>query len=896
MKGLAVAVALALALLAATPCAATRLEPVERPDDQLLVLELLLDRFLLRDALLAYHDGEHLLLPLGEVASALALAVEVDLGEGSAEGWILREGRVFSLDSVRREVLVDGRRERLAEEDLVELHVDDLYVEARLLERWLPIAFEVDLLASRVLVHSREPLPLERRLERRRLWRQVGTAPSEASGALYRREAMPYRLVDWPAVDHQMVMSLRSDERGARTSMRSNLLAAGDLFHLESELAVAWTGGDGASPPEARLKLGRRDPDAALLGGLRATEVSFGDLLTPGRPLVSQESWARGVRISNFPLDRPEEFDRITLRGDLPAGWEVELYHNEELRDFQVVGEDGRYELVDVPLYVGLNLLRLVFHGPQGQVRERRERYLIGPDMIRRDEGYYRVALQEQRFFAEYERGLRRGLSLSSRIESLPVEGERHTYVGVGLPMAAGGVLGRVDLAADVEGGWAGRLSAEGALNARLRFRVDEEFFDGLVSEEAGDEDPLRRRGRWRLDGRFFGGGRRPLKLALAAAFRRRLSGAAETTWTSSLSTRLGRISLSHGLEHGERRLVRGGPTSRSLSSSILAAGRFGSVRARAGMLFDWRAGSLTQISVTVDQRWSESLSSRFQVRHGLDPGDLEEDSQEAPAVPVAVPDAVSAGLDWHLRRVTLGLSAGWEGGGALEHDRLRMAFSMSYSLRRNPLSRRLRMSSRPSATQGAVAARVFLDHDLDGRYGAGDEPLPGVRFRTGGGGRPDATDEDGVVLLSGLEAHRPVDVGLKIASLEDPFWVLSREGVAVVPRAGRVMAVDFPVFLSGEVDGTVWIERGGREIGVAKVAVELVDPRGAVTARTTSAYDGFYLLEKVPPGHYRLRLDAAELGRLGVPPPPEREVEIGADGTVRSGLDFHLGKLPDVR
>ncbi len=292
----------------------------------------------------------------------------------------------------------------------------------------------------------------------------------------------------------------------------SSALAAGDLLGLSGELSLGLAGGDRRPAPALRWTLGRHDPEGGLLGPLRATRVSFSDLFSPRRPLLCRQGTGRGLEISNFPLGRPSEFDRTSLRGDALPGWEVELYHGENLIDFRVVGEDGRYELSDVPLFYGFNVLRRVFHGPQGQRREKVERLWIGPELIRAGRSHYRFAVLQpsrgqgehpqlgargqgehpqlgatalaaadagsggeilpgttagdiagsapgavHRYFFELERGLRHNLSVGIRLDSLPLADGRHTYTGLRLWGSAKGFLGGVDLVADNRGGWAGR-------------------------------------------------------------------------------------------------------------------------------------------------------------------------------------------------------------------------------------------------------------------------------------------------------------------------------------------------------------------------------------------------------------------------------------------------------
>ena len=64
----------------------------------LLILNLQLDGSTLSDGLMAYQDGPQILLPLGELARLLTLAITVQPGAGSASGYVLSEERTFGLN------------------------------------------------------------------------------------------------------------------------------------------------------------------------------------------------------------------------------------------------------------------------------------------------------------------------------------------------------------------------------------------------------------------------------------------------------------------------------------------------------------------------------------------------------------------------------------------------------------------------------------------------------------------------------------------------------------------------------------------------------------------------------------------------------------------------------
>ena len=65
-------------------------------------------------------------------------------------------------------------------------------------------------------------------------------------------------------------------------------------------------------------------------------------------------------------LERASVFDRIELRGDLPDGYEAELYSNNVLIDTAATGQGGQYRFLNIPVEFGLNVSRLILYGPQG--------------------------------------------------------------------------------------------------------------------------------------------------------------------------------------------------------------------------------------------------------------------------------------------------------------------------------------------------------------------------------------------------------------------------------------------------------------------------------------------------------------------------------------------------
>lgn len=869
-----------------TPAA---LDPVTRPDDQLLIMELRLRDSVLSDGLFAYPGKGGLLLPLGEFVRALEFPITVDPENGRASGWYISENRLFSLDLLRREVVVDGRPQRF-DRNLVELHEDDIYVDTRLLAKWFPVDITFDLSNLLVKLESREPLPMELRLERE--GRRRVAAGRRGPGVVYPGVEAPYQWAGWPAVNLSAEAGYRKDSlgEGAFTG-RYNLLAGGDLLKHEATLFVAGNNDQGVD--QARFEMGRKDPDGELLGPVGATEYAFGDIAMTPVDLIARSRFGRGAQISSFPLDRVGQFDRTTVIGDLPLGWEVELYRNDVLLDFQTARDDGRYEFTDVPLLVGLNILTLEFFGPQGQRRTEIRRILVGQGQVEPGKAHFRLAANQQdenllpvdgsdtlsvtdaalqgeaRALAEAEYGISRNVSVAGSVATIPLASGRRTYGSLGLRTGFGPVYSRLDVIRDSEGGMAGKFGAQISMPLNLSFLADHSEFRDYLSETIVDDGDLPvRSSNLRLDGVVSSGQQFRLPFTFGATREQSESGATDTILTNRLSTVVKRVSFSNNLEW--RKLDTATLDSTTLRGTFLAGGRVYRTSLRGELRYDVQPESrLTTATLTSETRFRNGINARLGVQRTF----------VAPTL-----TTVSAGLSRTFDFASVGITGSWSNDGAWNG-----LLSYTTSFGRDPQTGEWHVSAKPAADYGSASVRAFLDNDLDGVFGPDDTPLQGVVFDSGIRRVDAPTDRDGVAYLSALPAYRDMNLTISPQSLEDPYWVSDPEGYRIRPRPGYTTIVDFPVVVTGEVDGTVYLQRDGAMTEVADVALQLVGDDGSVVGETTSVFDGFFLFEFVRPGRYRLRVDPEQLARLDLAAEGERSVVIEGSGTIVSALQILL-------
>ena len=618
-----------------------------------------------------------------------------------------------------------------------------------------------------------------------------------------------------------------------------------------------------------RLTLGRHDPDGGLLGPLQARTALFGSVPLPGMPNVAPSSpTGNGLLLSNRPLGQPTSFDRHTLQGPLPPGWDVELYYNNALVGFQQSRPDGKYSFEDQPLAYGPNEFRLVFHGPLGQLRVERQSFLLERSAVPRgalyyDLGAHRDVRGREHALAQFEWGLSEHFNAVGGWQRVPLfDGSRRDYANLGLRAYWKGLIATSDAVRADDGGTLAQLGlktrfgnvAVSASHARL---------DGFSSDFfSKTTDPVRSRSELRAEG-VGAIGTQYFPLALQLRQDRLASGMRNTDVTGRVSTYRDGIALTNALRW------------QSLGGKEVADGVFQVSRRVAGV------GLTGQLQYTLAPDaavGSAAVSSDYYLSDGylLNLG-MTRMFQNREL-------RLSGALNKSLGSYGLGINAFYSNRGDYG---LGLQFFMAMGL--EPRSRRLMFEAQPMANMGAASVRVFLDKDLNGRLDGEDEAIPGAGFTINGANYALRTGQDGIAYLPRLHAHQHTDIAVDPSTLLDPQWQPKVAGVRVVPRPGKVSELEFPVNLTGEVDGTTYLYADGARRAIGDLQLELVDMSRKVVATMASAADGYFVITGIFPGDYFLRVSPEQLKRLGLTDTGMHLITIGRDGTILNGRDLDV-------
>lgn len=854
---------LVFALLLAALCGVARAE--EAPE---LLLEVRLGQHLLSDGIGAFQQGPQVLLPLGELARLLTISIHANPAEGYASGVILDQQRGFQLDLHDQVVVRNGVRETY-DAALVRRRADDIYIAASLLSRWLPVDLDIDLATLTLKVRPREKLPLQARLER---LQRMGSASAMAANPGYPRVPVPYRMARIPFADQTLAVESRRSPGKSDHATSYSAYVTGDLLGTEAALYI--NRARFLQGPQARLTIARNDPDAALLGPLRARTVQAGSVASAAVPNIALGSaFGNGMLVSNRALGLPAQFDRHNLQGDLPPGWDVELFFNDALIGVQPSRSDGRYSFENLPLNYGANEFRLVFHGPLGQTRVERRTFLLEQSMMAPGQLDYTVSVQRderggehrgERSTAMFDWGVGKRLTASAALVRMPLQGEARSYASVGVQSYLDNLIVSAAASRASGGGSLAQIGVKtriytgnGASNGALALAASRSVTRDFVSEfYLPVTDQVRTRDEIRVDGALAG-----LPVAVQARRERLASGRDNLELNARVSAYRSGTAISHGLRW------------QSLGGRKHADGQLQVSRRMAGV------GISGQLHYAIEPDWklaTLALSADKHLAGGYLVSGALTRTFDQPRY------RFSAALNKSLGRFGMGVN-GWYS----RRGEYGAGLQLFMATGRDPGRARWMTEAAPMAGSGNVSLRVFLDKNRNGVMDGADMPIPGVGFLVNGATVLARTGEDGVAWIGRLTPNQHADITLDPATLEDPQWHSALNGMRIVPRPGSVGELDFAVHMTGEIDGTTWLEENGARRAAGELELELIDGAQAVVARTVSSADGYFVIEAVAPGAYALRITPAQLKRLGLRAPPVRLVHVDADANFVNGQDL---------
>lgn len=844
-------------------------KPVNWPEDDLLICELILGRYTVSKEIAVYVTEKGVMLPLGAISDAMEIPVEVRPEEGLASGYLYDKSNVFELNFNQNTGVIFGKKIAL---DTVKTTAtyDDIYVELNTFAEWFNWKMEFSRFDMKIVVTPMKKLPIQMRWEResgaRPATKTMAKAPSN-----YPVIENEYQYATLPQTDIRIANSSSFKPNGTSSSISYTFLMSGDLMKMNG--FIYHNGRDGSGEGVTNITLGRVDPDGVLFGPVKATSFQIGNVSLPGSMIFPSTGNAIGFRISNRPTYQPEYFNFQNIEGVLPAGWDVQLFRDNELIGYVTSNAENRYLFKEIPLFFGMNNFRLVFYGPGGEVTEEKKSYNIGRNFIRPGESYYTLTLAgyrgDSRTYAKVDMGILNELTLNLNASAVDIQGDRHYYAGAGVNAFLGPVIISPQFAYDMK---EELLTFEAGLQTRV---WDLSINAGITNfspyqtgVQGARSQTMKNRRTLAVSGIDFG--QKPLFSPITFQYQGSTSFLDLNEDIISVSSGLSVVGLNIGNSLRWRvneynvnlaePAVKYTATSNLSISGIMVQGSL-----EFGMSPEW---FLNMIRVSGSKNLDEltNISGTIERNMRYDTYNLNINAAR------------------RFGEFSLGLYAGYSSGNVVT-----AGISFSTSLAIEPGTGDLNFSEKMDASFGLASMHVFIDANKNGVFDEDEFPVKGVGFKVDGRDWDGTTNTSGIALLRGLPVGKYTEVEVNTGSLPSSNYTVQLKGVQFVPRPGQALRIDVPVRMTSEIGGVVYLMKDGQKKGAPGYVVELIDREtGKIIKTERSAFDGFFNFFEVEVGKYLLRIRPAQREKLELTD-PSIEIEVRPNMEYIDGLQLIL-------
>ena len=361
-KGRKALTALAVAAAIMTiPVASAHAAPWQANEDDALLFDVRVGQWRAGDGVRGYQTDSGVCVDLADIIIAFDLPVRLDKKSRRATGWLFEENRTFTLDREASIVQIVNKDYPVTAADIRDVP-EGWCVDSVTLARWLNVEIKTNLSNALLVIKADRKLPFELAEERKARAGKFKSITQFDLKSLPQGKD-PYKFFRTPSIDVVASSGISRDKRaGNRFDARYEIYASGEIAGASFDARLA--SNDRGVPESLRLRGYKTDPDGGLLGPLNATHFALGDVSTNSTSLGIQSTAGRGGFVTNRPLNRQANFDRTTFRGELPDGWDAELFRNDQLIGYVQSRGDGRYEFLEVALLYGQNRFEVILYGP----------------------------------------------------------------------------------------------------------------------------------------------------------------------------------------------------------------------------------------------------------------------------------------------------------------------------------------------------------------------------------------------------------------------------------------------------------------------------------------------------------------------------------------------------
>lgn len=830
-------------------------------DDSQRIVEVSLQEGLhLADAMVIYPHGNSWFIPLYEFSTYLEFQMNISVTLGLAEGSTLSPDNKFRIDTKNCSVEYERKKEKY-DCTQVQIFGSEIYVDINLLQQWFPLDISFNTYSSFLIIRPRSRLPMQERAEReQRASTLQNSAVNRFDPGFPRFDTLP-SIFDGPFIDQQLTLNRFNTSNSNANSFRHDTTGSAEILGFES---TGYLSGSLDKVEQTRLTLAKRSPDGELLGPLHAQSIEAYDVQLPALSLVGGGRLGRGVSISSYPIIAPDNFSNQTIQGDLPSGWEVELYQNEILIDRKVTDQGTRFSFSQVPILYGMNRYKLIFYGPQGQRREEYRYFNIDHSLLRPKQRSFKIAGAQvnnidDRLIFQVDQNLLH--SLTGRVgyaHLTPAKTQEYrNYTNAGLFASVGSIFLQTNASFMDTNGKAGDYGLQipfGNQSAGLRQTLFDNYYSDLYIRDPGKT--LHRSTTAQLS--LIPLDALPLRLTAEVSRNEFVQSDAQDILTQRTSFLTGRFFWNNELSY-----LRGTSESTTGEISNNYLGSTWQMRVNSSYT-DKEVQTLGwDFQKKISDQHSYRLNTNYVIHQQI--------------------TNYTASINTRFDLFTFSANIGSNTLGEFS-----MGAVVSYSIMRDMHTEKWSLNANPQAAFGAASVLTFQDNNRNGEFDESDTALPDVKIQTAQRELRTKTDNNGLALIGQLQPYQPVDLSVDLSSIEDPYQRPLEKGIRFFPRPGRTSPVDIAIQSFTEASGTLITDKYAKK----GFLLELFDKNGKVIASAYAENDGFYNFDYLTPGEYLIRPSSKSLEEKHLTANPrELKIVVTEEGSSITDLDFNLEK-----
>ena len=665
------------------------------------------------------------------------------------------------------------------------------------------------------------------------------TIPSFASPV----EVVPARTVEDeyhtltpPLVNYRLGTTLNSE---SDDRINASVNAAFDLLGHAANLRVNTNN----ESSRQFLRLSRNVEFTGDSSSGQGLTYELGDIQLRRDELINRSKQSLGVAFYSNSFNRTQSFTTTTIEEIVLPGWRAQLFRNGQFVAELLSDQDNRVLFEDVETFYGNNLFEIKLYGPEGQQETRTRNINVGNEQLGAGQfGYYLSASDDSRNFIDGDDiespfsqrldgsvtfGLTDELTLQGGIHRLSGLGVEQNYLSSSLIMSMAGAAIKAQVVSQEDAGQALFVGWQGELGNQLKLNLSGRYFDDFFSDAYTLEQGIESELLARLNGRvsWLGGtswgltlnhrGRKEADNSNIVSFRvnqNLMGGTFSSTLTHDDAREKG--NLSHQMYYSKN--IDGWQLSGALEWLLDENFEIDSLNANLRWPQKYNSYNETRLDYRPSREYKTELRHQYNWRH--------------PAFNLALGGSINDGGEWTLN------------------------FSITGDIEYDPFDKGLNFYQPRGSSAANIRAFAYLDNNRNAVFDENDSPLSDVVIGGSPRWRTKSTGNQGHVQLTTNKREQPVKI--ESASLPDPYMQPVDDTVYVRTHKGGINTVSLPVVTFNDIEGAVYRVSDGQSRGASALRVSLVDESGQVVAQTDTEIDGYFYIDKVPPGDYQIQVD----------------------------------------